>query len=177
MSPYPWKWKTSIRAGGNGQEDHQSTTANSLEKITWSSACHNETAALVITDGSYLMAMISFLVRKKKSPFTIGKTEGGSCSVLLKGLPSKPWNHHVVLSQVITTVNWKPYLQWDRDTLFCPFPLHLPQCYHCLLLRCPWQQLHIMEPLRAASAQISQPGTGPSLGERQSGIHVPCPGP
>lgn len=57
MSPYPWKWKTSIRAGGNGQEGHQSTTANSLEKITRSTACHNETAALVITGGGYLMAM------------------------------------------------------------------------------------------------------------------------
>lgn len=72
MSPYPWKWKTSIRAGGKGQEGHQSTTANSVEKITRSSACHNETAALVITDGGYLMAKISFPVQKKKSPFTTG---------------------------------------------------------------------------------------------------------
>jgi len=143
MSPYPWKWKTSIRAGGNGQEGHQSTTANSLEKITRSTACHNETAALVIMDGGYLMAMVYFLVQKKKSPFTTGKTEGGSRSALLQGLPSKPWNHHVILSQVITTVNWKPFLQWDGDTLFCPFPLRLSQCYHGLLLRCPWQQLHI----------------------------------
>lgn len=66
MSPYPWKWKISIRVGGSGQEGHQSTTANSLEKITQSSARYNETAALAITDGSCLMAMIFFSLYKRK---------------------------------------------------------------------------------------------------------------
>lgn len=70
MSPYPWKWKTSTGVGGGQREGHPSTTANSLETITPSRALSNETAAVAITDVSYFMAMISFLVQKKKKmPF------------------------------------------------------------------------------------------------------------
>lgn len=81
MSPYPWKWKTSTGVGGGRREGHPSTTTNSLETITPSRALSNETAAVAITDVSYFMAMISFLVQKKKKcPFIAGKIEGVSCS-------------------------------------------------------------------------------------------------
>lgn len=88
MSPYPWKWKISIRVGGSGQEGHQSTTANSVEKITQSSARYNETAALAITDGSCLMAMIFFFpcTKEKKIPFYSRQNKGCLLQPAIKGV-------------------------------------------------------------------------------------------
>lgn len=67
MSPFPWKCNHSIGVGGNGWEGHPSTTVNSLENTIPSSACHNAIAALAITDVSYFMAVISFLIQKQKN--------------------------------------------------------------------------------------------------------------
>lgn len=67
MSPFPWKWNPSIGVAGNGWEGHLSSTVNSLENTIPSSACSNETAALAITDVSYFMGMISFLIQKQKN--------------------------------------------------------------------------------------------------------------
>lgn len=60
MESFRWGW-------GNGWEGHPSTTVKSLENTMPSSACHNETAALAITDVSCFMAVISFLTQKQKN--------------------------------------------------------------------------------------------------------------
>lgn len=91
MSPFPWKWNPSTGVGGNGWEGHPSTTVNSLENTIPSSACNNETAALAITDVSYFMAVISFLIQKQKNALLWQEKSEVSCSPLqVKEFSSKP---------------------------------------------------------------------------------------
>lgn len=82
--------------GGTGGKVSRAQQPTAWKKSPPSSACHNETAALAITDASSFTAVISFLVqkKKKKSPFTTSKIKGIFCSLPLKGFPSKPQNHH-----------------------------------------------------------------------------------